>query len=152
MVTKTRQQQHKTQRSGESYGAQPHASGLAGEVYQWLWFVRERLSHVRKPRVLLAVATGRGLDAPMDGKPVHRSWTERFLQVVIVTDEPDELSARVKLAEKVFGPVFSEFGHLPYYETWSKDRLVEERTARTGAWRTLHSGAVLLQPSQEMLP
>lgn len=118
-------------------------------VYRWLSLVYDHLSQVKAPRVLLAVATGTSLNPVREKRAQRASWTERCLRVVIVTDNPNWLDARLQLAETVFGPAFSEFGHLPQYETWSVDRFMAERTANTPAWRSLGAGVLLAGSLEE---
>lgn len=149
MVTKTRKPATSQLREWAAYAAIPHASGVDAEVYAWLCFVREGLSSVSVPRVFVAIAAGTTLNPAGDRVIRRSSWTERFLRVVIVTDNPDWLDARVQLAETVFGAAFSEFGHLPQYDTWSVERLKGERDANTPVWRALRTGVLLTGSLEE---
>jgi hypothetical protein len=126
------------------------ASTIPADVFAWLSFVRTRLLRVRSPRIVFAGAYGSAFLPPREGKR-RRPWSgEGYLALIVVTADPDPWRARVKLAERVFGPVFSEFGHLPFFEVWSVERMRAELAHSTKQAHALQRSVVLLDRRQEM--
>lgn len=115
-------------------------------ISRWLKQVSALLGKVNSGSVESAVAFGTAFEKLDNGLPRKRArWgSEHYVEVLIVTPREDAFALEDELAEKVFGPMFADSGHLTRYHVWPRQRIYVERQAKSRFWRDLERQAVLL--------
>jgi hypothetical protein len=80
--------------------------------------IRHQIEEECPDSVLWAAAFGRFLSLFRE-KERRQAAARNGVEFLAVTSERNLYKAHVDLAEKVFGPVFLEFGRLPNYHVWT---------------------------------
>jgi hypothetical protein len=99
---------------------------------------------------MFSVAFGSALAPGALTKPRPKWESQKFLHIVVVTEDDDAFRARMKLSDKVFGPMFLESKHFVDVEVWSKDRYFKENSVASDISRQLACGMVLIDRREEM--
>ena len=99
--------------------------------------IRYQIEEECPDSVLWAVAFGRFLSHFRE-KGRRQAAARNGIEFLAVTSEKNIYKAHVDLAEKVFGPVFLEFGRLPNYHVWT----VKEYKAAVESKNDIYSRAI----------